>query len=422
MSTCRIGQPSSSAGRSRSAAAPGRSDSGCGSWAPPSGHALPSACCPDCMPELAGGDLPLLPGLRVPQPGAAGLRVARVPAGLMSAYGDCRKPLACTSTRRWPVPPAGSPPAPAAATAPVPGGSTAGRAATAPPARRRPARERRRPLPPRARPCTPSSQQPVARIETPRGPVRRTSPRTSSSQEENTVAAYGPWASSKKVASTGPVASSRVRKTTRRPQRTGGVWVATFTPATSTSALRPRRRSRSRARASTREGVEHRDVEVDDVAADVEAEHLELGAHPLRRRSSRAARCATSPGASPRSRASWTSRSAAGATAWDWPAPRGRTMSVGPEPTGPAAVAASGIGPGARARRGPRPRRPARVCRSRSATCSSRSRRVTRPAAAHRGRTGRCRTARRTRRRRRAAPTTGRDDPRRGARSRTASA
>ena len=63
------------------------------------------------------------------------------------------------------------------------------------------------------------------------------SPRTTSSQEPNTVAAYGPWASSKNVASTGPVPSSRVRKTTRRPDRIGGVWVATLTPATSSSAL-----------------------------------------------------------------------------------------------------------------------------------------------------------------------------------------
>ena len=60
------------------------------------------------------------------------------------------------------------------------------------------------------------------------------------------MAAYGPCASSKKVASIGPVPSSRVRKTTRRPDRIGGVWVATLTPATSSSAW-VRRRSRSRA-------------------------------------------------------------------------------------------------------------------------------------------------------------------------------
>ena len=61
------------------------------------------------------------------------------------------------------------------------------------------------------------------------------------------MAAYGPCTSSKNVASTGPVASSRVRKTTRRPERIGGVWVATLTPATSRSA-RLRRCSRSRER------------------------------------------------------------------------------------------------------------------------------------------------------------------------------
>ena len=61
------------------------------------------------------------------------------------------------------------------------------------------------------------------------------------------MVAQGPWASSKKVASTGPVPSSRVRNTTRRPERTGGVWVATLTPATRSSA-RLRRRSRSRLR------------------------------------------------------------------------------------------------------------------------------------------------------------------------------
>ena len=79
-------------------------------------------------------------------------------------------------------------------------------------------------------------------------------PRTSSIQEWNTTSAYGPWTSSKKVASTGPVESSRVRNTTRRPERTGGVWVATLTPpaqtverlrAASRSALRVTPRARS---------------------------------------------------------------------------------------------------------------------------------------------------------------------------------
>ena len=77
--------------------------------------------------------------------------------------------------------------------------------------------------------------------------MRRSTPRTTSIQEWKTVDAYGPCTSSKKVASTGPVASSRVTKTTRRPDRMGGVWVATFTPATSTSCWL-RQRSRSRAR------------------------------------------------------------------------------------------------------------------------------------------------------------------------------
>ncbi len=45
------------------------------------------------------------------------------------------------------------------------------------------------------------------------------------------MAAYGPWTSSKNVASLGPVPSSKVKKTTRRPERIGGVWVATLAPA-----------------------------------------------------------------------------------------------------------------------------------------------------------------------------------------------
>jgi error-prone DNA polymerase len=94
---------------------------------------------------------------------------------------------------------------------------------------------------------TGNSQQPTACMDTPRGPVRRTSPCTTSSQEWKTVVAQPTWASSKKVASSGPVASSSVTKMTRRPERIGGVWVATFTPATSTSC-RLRQPSRSRAR------------------------------------------------------------------------------------------------------------------------------------------------------------------------------
>ena len=113
----------------------------------------------------------------------------------------------------------------------------------------------RRPRPPRSatgRASPDSSHAPVARSDTPRGPVRRTTPRTSSSQEWKTVAAYGPWTSSKNVASTGPVASSRVRKTTRRPDRIGGVWVATLTPATRISLRLRARRSQCRARTAPR--------------------------------------------------------------------------------------------------------------------------------------------------------------------------
>src|SRR5674536_376112 len=51
----------------------------------------------------------------------------------------------------------------------------------------------------------------VARRDLPRGPVRRMTPLTTSSQDAKTVAAYGPWTSSKNVASDRPVVSSRVR-------------------------------------------------------------------------------------------------------------------------------------------------------------------------------------------------------------------
>src|SRR3954463_14477712 len=131
-----------------------------------------------------------------------------------------------------------------------------------------------------------SSQAPVARSDTPRGPVRRSTPRMTSSQPWNNVAAYGPWASSKKVASAQPVPSSRVTKTTRRPERIGGVWVATLTPATSTSAsLRQGSISLPRAGPPARRDgaqlAEEPPVEVDDVPAGVQAEHLQLGADQL---------------------------------------------------------------------------------------------------------------------------------------------
>ena len=65
------------------------------------------------------------------------------------------------------------------------------------------------------------------------------------------MAAQGPWASSKNVAPIGPIASSRVTTMTRRPERTGGVWVAALTPATSTSE-RLRQANRSQARVTPR--------------------------------------------------------------------------------------------------------------------------------------------------------------------------
>ncbi len=79
-------------------------------------------------------------------------------------------------------------------------------------------------------------------------PVRRTRPRTTSSQEPNTRAAHRGWTDSKKARSTGPVASSRVVKMIRRPDRMAGVCVAIFTPAT-------RIRSPARQRCSPAERV-----------------------------------------------------------------------------------------------------------------------------------------------------------------------
>ena len=260
------------------------------------------------------------------------------PGGRMSAYGDCLNPLACTSTRRRPcrLP---SPPArprdparrPGSAKrrrlSPSPAGSTATRQRSALDRLLAGEAERhRRPsgrAPPRRPPCfqasysAVSSQHPVARSETPRGPVRRSSPRTTSSQEWNTVAAYGPCASSKNVASTGPLPSSRVRNTTRRPDRIGGVWVATLTPATSSSE-RLRRRQQ--------------------VARPGDAERRAASARRSRRRGwltsrpriSSSARTRSAPdisgspdasaiaGVSPRSRVSWTaSTGSTGSAAWD---------------------------------------------------------------------------------------------------------
>ena len=87
----------------------------------------------------------------------------------MSAYGDIRKPLLCTSTR-WAAGP-GSTSATVSGTR-----SISASAASTPPVLHRSA-------------SRPRSQAPVARREMPRRPVRRTTPRTTSSHDPNTVEA-----------------------------------------------------------------------------------------------------------------------------------------------------------------------------------------------------------------------------------------
>ena len=142
--------------------------------------------------------------------------------------------------------------------------------------RARPPGAHRRATRPRARRAP---RRPVARTEIPRGPVRRTTPRTSRSQEWKIVAAYGPWTSSKKVASTGPVASSRVRKTTRRPspdRRGLGRDLDPGDPHLAAAAA-----AEQVPAADHPERVEHRAVELDDVRRGVEAEDVELGPDPL---------------------------------------------------------------------------------------------------------------------------------------------
>ena len=177
-----------------------------------------------------------------------------------------------------------------------------------------------------------SSQQPVARKDTPRRPVRRSSPRTISSQEWNTVAAYGPWASSKNVASTGPVASSRVRKMTRRPDRIGGVWVATLTPATSSSdLLRFESRSLLRvapssSRNSAKESTTCRLASRPRISSSAFIRSsASISGSPL---------TSPSPGSSPRSRVSWTEVTGGGVrVAFDWAAAFAHTPSRAGRPS-----------------------------------------------------------------------------------------
>jgi hypothetical protein len=94
----------------------------------------------------------------------------------MSAYGDIRKPVGCTSTGRTMT---GREPCEAAA--PViacsvysPSVAISSATAASPPASH-------------ASCSAGSSHAPVARIEIPRGPVRRSTPRITSSHEWNTV-------------------------------------------------------------------------------------------------------------------------------------------------------------------------------------------------------------------------------------------
>ena len=109
---------------------------------------------------------------------AAGLIQLSPPAGLMSAYGDSANPLANRRagviTGRVDRLSA----APSVACSVKPGGAAAIAALTA-----------AMPWVSQSSRRTGSSQQPSASRETPRGPVRRTVPRITSSQEWNTVAA-----------------------------------------------------------------------------------------------------------------------------------------------------------------------------------------------------------------------------------------
>ena len=79
------------------------------------------------------------------------------------------------------------------------------------------------------------------------GPVRRVVPSINISRAEKSISPVWCWASVKKEASMQPVPSSTEMNTTRLPERMGGVWVATRTPATST---RDWERSESRSSAA----------------------------------------------------------------------------------------------------------------------------------------------------------------------------
>ena len=137
---------------------------------------------------------------------------------------------------------------------------------------------RKRPSP-LARCSAVRSQTSSAMILTPFTPVRRSCPHTAIAYEWNTVFATFGWTDSKTVTSTGPVASSSVRKMIRWPLRIAGVCEATFTPATMTFCP-PRHACRSFVRVTPRSAQERLE-ERDDVARGVQAEHLELRPHDL---------------------------------------------------------------------------------------------------------------------------------------------
>ena len=126
------------------------------------------------------------------------------------------------------------------------------------------------------------SQACSAMTLTPFTPVRRRRPYTARRNPWKIAFAHQGCTRSNTVASARPVPSSRVRKMMRWPLLTAGVCDATFTPATMIHA-RPAGRPGTRGRDHAEVG-EQRLIERQQVLRGVEAEHLELGLDPSRRR------------------------------------------------------------------------------------------------------------------------------------------
>ena len=82
------------------------------------------------------------------------------------------------------------------------------------------------------------------------------------------------------MTSTGPVASSSVRKMMRWPLRIAGVCEATLTPATMTFGAAPERDRRSLRPGHPQVG-QQRFEEAHDVAGGIHPQHLELGPNHL---------------------------------------------------------------------------------------------------------------------------------------------